>query len=315
MASRLHAHIGTLRQLEILLAVYDQGSVTAASAHLHLTQPTVSMQLKKLAEAIGMPLYEQIGRRLVFTDAGRALVSTAREVLDQFARLDMTLSELRGLKAGHLRLAVVTTSKYFIPHLLGPFCRRYPAIDVQMKVANREQIIERLREGKDDFHVFSHPPDDPDIAMIEFLPNPLVAIASHDHPLIKARSITLQQLAQEPFLMREAGSGTRYAIEQHMRQRDVRLNVKMTVESNEAIKHSVMAGLGISILSAHTLSFGGNAGLATLDVQQLPIETRWYFVWLAAKRLSPVAQTFLEYVQQEGRRDLLEALAATGVNR
>ncbi|HEX4937684.1 MAG TPA: LysR family transcriptional regulator, partial [Candidatus Kapabacteria bacterium] len=139
MASRLHAHIGTLRQLEILLAVYDQGSVTAASAHLHLTQPTVSMQLKKLAEAIGMPLYEQIGRRLVFTDAGRALVSTAREVLDQFARLDMTLSELRGLKAGHLRLAVVTTSKYFIPHLLGPFCRRYPAIDVQMKVANREQ--------------------------------------------------------------------------------------------------------------------------------------------------------------------------------
>ena len=138
MKSRLHAHIGTLRQLEILLAVYDEGSIKAASELLHLTQPTVSMQLKKLSEAIGMPLYERVGRGRKFTDAGRALVATAREVLESFERLDMELADLRGVKAGTLRIAVVTTSKYFIPHLLGSFSEQYPKVDLQFRVGNRQ---------------------------------------------------------------------------------------------------------------------------------------------------------------------------------
>jgi LysR family transcriptional regulator, low CO2-responsive transcriptional regulator len=312
MTSRLHAHIGTLRPLEILLAVYDCGSITAASQQLHLTQPTVSMQLKKLADTVGMPLYHTMGRKLIFTDAGRALVATAREVLDSFERLDMTLADLRGSKAGTLRIAVVTTSKYFIPHLLGPFCKRYPTVDIQFKVGNRQQIIERVEQGLDDFYVFSHPPEDIDIEKIEFLPNPLVAIASARHPLGKQKKIPLREFLQAGLLMREEGSGTRFAIEDHLRHKGVEPRGKLTIESNEAIKHAVMAGLGVGILSAHTLAFGGKQGLMVLDVNQLPIETHWYFVWLRSRRLSPVARTFLDYVTHEGREGLLAALRKHG---
>jgi DNA-binding transcriptional LysR family regulator len=304
MDSRLHARIGTLRQLEIFLSVYDLGSIKAASEALHLTQPTVSMQLKKLSDAIGLPLYDRVGRGRKFTDAGLALAKTAREVLDSFERLDMELSELRGARAGTLRIAVVTTSKYFIPHLLGSFCEQYPGVDVQFKVGNREQIIERLTNGMDDFYVFSHPPEDADIVTTDFLANPLVAIAHAGHPLAGRRNIGLADIAQEPFLMREAGSGTRYAIERHLEKHGVRMNIRMTIESNEAIKHAVMSGLGISILSEHTLSFGGNAGLVELDVRELPIESTWYLVRLASRRLSLIAQTFLDYLRDEGAANL-----------
>jgi DNA-binding transcriptional LysR family regulator len=300
MNSRLVARVGTLRQLEIFLAVHDLGSVKAASESLHLTQPTVSMQLKKLADAIGMPLYERVGRGREFTDAGRALAVTAREVLESFERLDMELSDLKGLRSGTLRVAVVTTSKYFIPHLLGSFCEQHPRVDLQFRVGNREQIIQRLHDGLDDLYVFSHVPEDEDIVATDFLPNPLVAIAPEGHPLADRKDLTLADLAAEPFLMRESGSGTRHAIERHLERHGVKLDIRMTIESNEAIKHAVMSGLGISILSEHTLSFGGSTGLARLDVRQLPIESTWYLVRLRTKRLSLIAETFLEYLMAEG---------------
>ena len=309
MKSRLHARIGTIRQLEIFLQVYDLGSIKAASESLHLTQPTVSMQLKKLSEAIGMPLYERVGRGRKFTDAGRALAGTAREVLGSFERLDMELSELRGARAGTLRIAVVSTSKYFIPHLLGSFCEQYPQVDVQFKVGNREQIIKRLHEGLDDLYVFSHPPEDADIVSTDFLPNPLVAIAPLNHPLAETPGLTLSDLAAQPFLMREAGSGTRHAIEQHLRRHGSRLNVKMTIESNEAIKHSVMSNLGISILSSHALAYGGSVGLVTLPVRELPILSHWFFVWSKSTRRTVIASEFLDYVENEGRQALQAELS------
>jgi DNA-binding transcriptional LysR family regulator len=308
--SRLHAHVGTLRQLEILLAVQDQGSVKGAAEQLHLTQPTVSMQMKKLADAIGMPLYDTQGRGRELSDAGKALAATAREVLDSFARLEMQLSDLRGLRAGILRLAVVTTSKYFIPHLLGPFCQRYPGVDIHFKVGNRQQIIDRLERGRDDLYVFSHPPEGMDIEMTDFMPNPLVAIAPEQHPLAQRKNLGLEDLARHPFLMRERGSGTRHAIEQHLREHGVAMDVRMTIESNEAIKHSVMSGLGISMLSAHTLTFGGSAGLAELKVKQLPIESHWYMVRPLNKRLSLIAETFLHYLRIEGQESVLAELRA-----
>ena len=312
MSSRLHARIGTLRQLEIFLSVYDLGSIKAASEALHLTQPTVSMQLKKLADAIGLPLYDRVGRGRKFTDAGNTLAITAREVLDSFERLDMELSELRGARAGTLRIAVVTTSKYFIPHLLGSFCELHPLVDVQFKVGNREQIIERLHNGMDDLYVFSHPPEDADIVVKDFVPNPLVAIAHAEHPLAGKRGLKLEDIKGEPFLMREAGSGTRYAIERHLEKHATRLNIKMTIESNEAIKHAVMSGLGISILSEHTLSFGGSTGLVELDIEELPIESTWYLVRLASRRLSLIAQAFMDYLRAEGV-DNLRAEHAVGL--
>ncbi|MCG9737700.1 LysR family transcriptional regulator [Shewanella insulae] len=309
MSLRLQAHLGTLRQMEILLAVYDSGSVSGAAETLHLTQPTISMQLKKLADVIGFPLYNIVGRKVVFTEAGLEVVKSATEILDSFARLEMSLSDMGELKSGTLRLAVVTTSKYFIPHLLGPFCERYPNVTVQLNVGNRQQIIERLKQGIDDFYVFSHPPADINTESIEFFNNPLVAIAQENHPLVSQDGVSLAELCEAPFLMRENGSGTRLAIERFMAKQGVKLNVKMTIESNEAIKHSVMSGLGVSILSAHTLAFGGNTGLAQLNVKELPINSNWYFLWLKSKRPSAIAQAFLTHVESEGREMLLTELA------
>lgn len=304
--SRLHARVGTIRQLEIFLAVYDGGSIKTAAETLFLTQPTVSMQLKKLTEAVGMPLYDLLGRKVVFTEVGHELALTAREVLGQFERLDMKLANMRGLKTGTLKLAVVTTSKYFIPHLLGPFCELYPQIDIELIVGNRQKIIDRMAMGLDDFYVFSHPPKEIETCSIEFLDNPLVVIAPQGHSLTHKKRLTLNHIAKENFLMREEGSGTRYAIEEFMRHHGCDLNIRMTIESNEAIKHSVMSGLGISILSSHTLAYGGDAGLARLKVAKMPIAAHWHFVWLKAKEHTVVGQAFLEYVQQEGRK-LVEA--------
>lgn len=301
---QLHARIGTLRQLEILMSVYQSGSITGASKALFLSQPTVSMQLKKLADAIGTPLYDQVGRKLVFTSAGVEVVKSARAILENLEHLEMTLADLQGLKTGTLKLAVVNTAKYFIPHLLGEFLQHYPNIDVNFKVGNRQQIINRLASAEDDFFVFSHPPEDKDIELHEFLPNPLVAVADESHAFASRKNIPLDEFAAQPFLIREPGSGTRFALENHFRSLDIKPNVRMTVESNEAIKHAVMSGLGLTVLSSHTLAFGGNAGLVQLDVESLPIKTTWYLANLKAKRLSIVANTFLDYVNNAGRNTI-----------
>ena len=308
MSSRLHAHIGTFRQLEILLAVFEGGSIKAASENLYLTQPTVSMQLKKLAEAIGLPLYQQVGRKLKFTDAGLATVATARNILQQCEELDMQLSSLRGLKTGTLRLACVTTAKYFIPHLLGPFCQRYPGIDIQFTVANRQQIIDRLEQGLDDFYVFSHLPEGLDIDVIEFMPNDLVAIAEANHPFTKQKKVSLQAFLAEGFLIREIGSGTRVATEAFFDKHNVKPNIKMTIASNEAIIHSVMSNLGVSILSAHTLAFGEAYDVSVINVEGLPIQSKWSFSWLKAQKQSPIAKVFLNYVETEGREMMKQSV-------
>jgi len=309
MKSRIHARIGTLRQLEILLAAHEEGGIKGASERLHLTQPTVSMQLKKLSEAIDTPIFEKAGRQRLTTDAGKALISTAREVLSSFERLEETLSDLRGLRAGTLKIAAVTTSQYFIPHLLGPFCQQYPGVDVRFHVGNRQQIIQRLADGLDDLYVFSHPPVDEDIESSEFLPNPLVAIAPEGHPLTQQSQISLTDLTDEGLLMREPGSGTRHAIEQHLAHHQIRLQPRMTIESNEAIKHGVMSGLGVAIISAHALSFGGRSGLSELSVEGLPIDSRWFMVTHRSRRLSPIAQSFRQYLEGEGKAMMMEELA------
>ncbi|MFT5806787.1 MAG: DNA-binding transcriptional LysR family regulator [Moritella dasanensis] len=314
MQSRIHAHIGTMRQLEILLAVHDQGSINEAAKALFLTQPTVSIQMRKLSDAIGEPLYKFVNRQLIFTNVGLELVKTAVEVLDSFARLDMTLGNIRKTKPGTLRLAVVTTSKYFIPHLLGPFCEQFPDVDIQLNIGNREKTIARMKQGIDDFYVFSHPPQDIDAQSLEFLDNPLVAIAHQDHPLGKRKSISLADLCDEPFLMREKGSGTRYAIEELFKQHNLQPKIKMTIESNEAIKHAVMSKLGITIISAHTLTYGGQSGLIRLPVKELPIDSHWFFLWLTSKRPTLIASEFLKHIETNGRELLQNELAKSALD-
>ncbi len=310
MVNRIHSKIGTFRQLEILLTVYEQGSIKKASDALHLTQPTVSMQLKKLSQSIDAPLYDQVGKKLIFTQAGIIMANAARDTLERMHVLDGELSALRGLKTGTLKIAVVTTSKYFIPHLLGPFCQRYPDIEIEFNVGNRQTIINRLQAGHDDFYVFSHLPDNIPIDAIEFVNNPLVMVAAENHPLTKRNNIDLSELTEEPFLMRESGSGTRFAIERFLAASNVKMNIKMTIESNEAIRHCVMAGLGVSILSEHTLAFNESEGLAILDVKQLPILSKWFLVKVPSKTLSPIAKMFLNYLEIEGQ-DILNRYLST----
>lgn len=296
MNDRLHYRIGTFRQFEILLSVYELGSISRAAQKLYLTQPSVTMQLKKVSEAVGMPLYDYVGKKLVFTQAGQAVVDSARDILRRLDVLDTELADLRGVKVGALNIAVVTTAKYFVPHFLGPFCEHYPQVNVSFVVGNRQQIISRFKEGRDDFYIFSQPPETGDIETIEFLENPLVAIAHESHPLRNTKNISLQRFAKEPLLLREEGSGTRLAVEEFMRKKGVELNVRMTIESNEAIKHCVMARLGVSILSQHTLDVGSSSQLCQLHVKGFPIQTCWHIAYKKNKYLSPVAKTFLNYI-------------------
>ena len=306
MQSRLHAHIGTFRQLEILLAVYEGGSIKAASEQLFLTQPTISIQLRKLADAIGLPLYQQVGKRLKFTDAGIATANTARVILNNCKELDIQLSNLRELKTGTLSIACVTTAKYCIPHLLGPFCQKYPGIDVQFTIANRRQIIERLECSMDDFYVFSHLPNELDIESIEFMPNNLVAIADKHHRLTKQKPVTLAEFCNENYLQREVGSGTRHATDELFKEHHLTPNVKMTIASNEAIIHSVLSKLGVSILSEHSLSFREKDSISIIDVEGLPLQSQWSFAWQKNHTLSLIAREFLKYVEQEGKTVMME---------
>lgn len=300
----------TLRQLQILEATVRLGSFTRAAEELYLTQPTVSMQIKKLVDAIGMPLFTSVGRSLKPTEAGLELYAASRKIFAVLSNLEMRVSDLQGLRRGRLRLAVITTVKYFIPELLGEFCGQHPGIDVALKVSNRERILERLSSDEDDLYILGAAPQDADLKAFAFMPNPLVVVAPRDHPLVGKPQVELSELSQYPFIEREAGSGIRDAVRQVFQEQGIRPSGKMELGSNEAIKHAVVCGLGLAVLSLHSLTLDGPDGpLAILDVAGFPIMKQWYLVHPAAKELSLVAQTFLEYalaVESEKRLQMAQ---------
>lgn len=289
----------TLRQLEVFEAIARLGSFTRAAQELFLTQPTVSMQIKKLTEVVGMPLYEQVGKKIYLTDTGRELHQTCRDIFGHISHFEMTLANMQGLKTGKFRLAVVSTAKYFAPRLLGMFCQKYPGIEVSLNVSNREHLLERMGNNQDDLYILGQPPNDTDVRAEPFLENPLVVLAPAHHALAHEKNISLQRLAEEPFLLREPGSGTRIATERAFAEHGLHINMRMELGSNEAIKQAVIGGLGISVLSSHTLTLDAPTGqFAVLDVQGFPILRHWYFVHLAGKQLSIVTRTFIDYLRQ-----------------
>ena len=287
----------TLRQLQVFEAIVRLGSFTRAAEELFLTQPTVSMQIKKLAETVGTPLFDHVGRNVQPTAAGRDVYQACRDVFRVLTDLETKLADLKGLKRGRLRLGVITTAKYFAPEILGAFCQRYPGIDVSLKVSNRERLLERLAVNDDDIYILGQPSEDAvGIESIPFAPNPLVILARRDHPLVGARDIPLSRIAEEQFLLREPGSGIRDAVLRRFADEGLRPRVRMELGSNEAIKHAIVGGLGISVLSLHTLTLEGTEGaVAILDVQGFPIRRRWYLVHSQGRGLSLVAKTFLEF--------------------
>lgn len=285
----------TLHQLKVFEATARHGSFTRAAEELFLTQPTVSMQVKQLTKAIGLPLFEQVGKRLYLTDAGRELFATCQDIFEKLEQLEMTVANLKGMKQGKLRLAVITTTKYFMPRLLGPFCQQYPGIDVSLTVTNHERVIDRLVNNQDDLYVMSQLPENVDIKAQSFLENPLVVVAPLRHPLAQEKDISLKRLVEEPFIMREPGSGTRRAFQKLLDSQKLSVKVRLELGSNEAIKQAIAGGLGLSVLSRHTL-LTDNSEITVLDVEGFPIERQWYVVYLAGKQLSVVASTFLEYL-------------------
>lgn len=291
----------TLHQLKVFEASARQGSFTKAAEELMITQPTVSTQIKQLTNAIGLPLFEQIGKRLYLTDTGNALLETCQEIFASLDNFDMKLAALQGTQTGKLRLSVITTAKYFVPRLLGLFCQKYPDIDISLQVTNHENLQKRMLNNQDDLYILSNIPPEIDLNYQPFLDNPLVVVVRGDHPLANQKNIPISKLNHEAFIMREAGSGTRKAIQKLFNEHNIDVKVRLELGSNEAIKQAIAGGLGISILSRHSLISEGNRELIVLDVDHFPIHRNWYVAYLSGKQLSVVAQTFLEFLLQESQ--------------
>ncbi len=289
----------TLRQLQVFESTARHLSVSRAAEELHLSQPGVSMQLKKLSEAVGQPLLEQAGKRLRLTDQGQELLIAAREMLSALKRYELSLVARRGLTKGNLRLVAVTTAGYFMPRLLGAFSRLHPGVKLSLRVTNREQVLESLVAGLDDLYILGQPPEGLAVTAMPFLSNPLVVLAPADHRLARARAIPVARLAEESWLLREPGSGTRKAVERLFADHGLTLTPRMELGSNEAIKQAVLEGLGISVVSRHALAPRISEQFAILDVLGFPITRQWYVVYPAGRLRSVATRTFLDFLLAE----------------
>jgi LysR family transcriptional regulator, low CO2-responsive transcriptional regulator len=297
----------SLRQLRVFEAAASHRSFSKAAEFLHLTQPGVSMHIKELETNAGLPLFERIGRKLYVTEAGQELLARTREILRALKDAEDTLNGLRGLRRGRINLAVVSTAKYFVPQLLARFGRDFPELEIRLTVNNRSSVIEQLVANDVDLAIMGRSPQSLDTVAEPFAQNPHVIIAAPDHPLASQRDIQVETVARENFIVREPGSGTRLAMQQYFEEFGLAGNVGMEMASNETIKQAVMAGMGISFISRHTLDLELQTHrLVILDVRGTPVIRLWHVAHLVKKRLSPTAVAFKEFVLTHGR-DLLRA--------
>lgn len=299
----------TLRQLKVFEAAARLGGYTRAAETLHLSQPAVSMQIRQLEEQAGMPLFDQIGKKIHLTDAGRVLYHHAQSIIEKVQEAQLELEEMRGVRRGQLNITIASTANYFAPTLIAAFCQRHPEVKVSLDVSNREHILALLNETDKDLAIMGRPPEASDLVAHPFMENPLVVIAAPTHPLAGERAIPLARLAEESFISRETGSGTRMAAERFFDAAGTRMSTAMEMSSNEAIKQAVQAGLGLGVVSVHTLEMELALGrLAVLDVEGFPVRRHWYVVHRQGKRFSAVARAFLDFVMQEAQ-DLISAPA------
>ena len=299
---RRYLRHGTLPQLRVFEASARLGSLTRAAEELHIAQPTASVQVKKLADTVGLALFEQVGRRVYLTDAGQRLYAGCLEVFRALSTIEEELNGLRTMESGHLRLAVCSTGKHFAPRMLGAFLGRYPGVEVSLEIHNRQTLLDRLAGNEDDLYVFASALDREDVVTQALLPNPLVVFARDDHPLAAARHISFERIAVEPFLMREAGSGTRLLASRLFAQHGLAPRISMELSDDEAIREAILAGLGISIMSRYTLGLEPEPSrLICLDVDGFPLENHWHFAYPVGKHLSPTARAFMEFARLEAR--------------
>ena len=294
----------TFRQLQVFESVARHLSFTRAAEELHLTQPAVSMQVKQLEHVLGVGLFEHVGRQVHLTDAGETMLRYSRRIAAELRDAEQALEDLKGVGGGRLRIAVVTTVNYFATRLLAGFCRDHPGVHVTLNVTNRESVIRMLEENTTDIVLMGRPPDTLDLVSISFMDNPLVLIAPPIHALVGLKRVRLDALREEAFLIREPGSGTRAAMEHFFQDNGIAPRTRIEMSSNEAIKQSVEAGLGLGMVSAHTVELELAAGrLALLDVESFPILKRWFMVHREGKRLSSTARAFIDHVMDATRSE------------
>ena len=299
----------SLRQLRVFESVARHLSFSRAAEELHLSQPAVSMQVRALEEDAGLPLTEQLGKKIFLTDAGAELARHARLIAQQLAAAEDALAAIRGLASGRLAVGVVSTAKYFAPRLLAQFRARHPGIALNLSVANRRTIVRQLADNEIDLAIMGRPPEELETTADIFAPNPQVIIAAPDHALAGRRRVAAAALAGETFLIREPGSGTRSAMERFFQEQGVVLKHTFEMSSNETIKQAVMAGMGLSLISEHTIALELGAGLLLrLPVAGMPLLRHWHVVRLAEKELSPLAVAFKEFLCKEAAA-LLKASA------
>ena len=290
----------TLRQLQVFEKAASHLNYSRAAEELYLSQPAVSMQIKQLEGHIGLPLFEQMGKKIFLTEAGRELFHYARSIAQQLAEMEEVFDEMKGLEHGKLTISVVNTANYFTPQLLAKFCQRYPNINVNLHVANRDAVLKQLADNSTDLAIMGQPPDGMDISAESFLDNPLVVIAAPGHPLAKLKRVKFARLAEETFLSREKGSGTRSAMERVFAQHNIQPRISMEMETNEAIKQAVQAGMGLAILSLHSIELELETGrLAMLNVEGFPLLRHWFVAHRSNKRLSGAALAFKDFLLTE----------------
>jgi LysR family transcriptional regulator, low CO2-responsive transcriptional regulator len=293
----------TLRQLKVFEAVARLTSYSRAAEELHLTQPAVSTQVRKLEEHAGLPLFEQLGKKIFLTPAGTELLHHGRLIIRQFEDAEAAMTQFKRVAGGKLNVAVISAGDYFMPRLLVDFASRHGGVTLNLSVHNREGLLEQLADNLTDLAVMVRPPEGADTINEAFAPHPYVIVANAGHPLVQEKRIPMSRLVREPFVVREKGSDTWQSMAEGFGRHLARLNIAMEIKSTETIKQAVIAGMGISFMSAHTVSRELSAGsLAVLDVQGLPLMLNWYVVHRRQKRLPPVAQAFRHFLLSDGAR-------------
>ncbi|WP_313953360.1 LysR family transcriptional regulator [Accumulibacter sp.] len=287
----------TIRQLQIFSVAASHLSFARAAENLHLTHAAISLQIKQLEDVCGTLLFERIGKRVFLTEAGETLLDHARQILQSLKEADEALLALKGLKGGRIAVAVASTAEYFAPGLLAQFRKTHADVRIRLLIDNRDTVSRLLAGNEVDLAIMGRPPATLDATAVAFAPHPLVIVASADHPLAQRPGVTVEDLAGETLIVREAGSGTRSAMEEFFRERSLKPLIGMEMGSNEAIKQAVVAGLGISFISQHTLGLELRAGrLSILKVEGTPVMRRWHLVRHKSKHMSPALSAFWDFV-------------------
>jgi len=295
----------TFRQLRVFVEVVRHGSVQRAAEALHLTPPAVSMQVKEIELQVGLPLFDREGRRLSLNTTGEYFVVYARRLLSTLKEAEDAMARFKRVESGLLTIGMVGSAQYFLPSLLAQFRAEHPAVEVRLKLGNREQLVAMMQASEVDLAVMGRPPKDWPNRAEPFALHPHGLITAANHPFAQAESVPLAALAREPFIVREAGSGTRAALEEFLSAHHLQPVITMELPSDEAVKQAVMAGLGVSLVSLHTIGLEWRSGLiAAPHVEGLPLMRRWHLVNAPGRMLSPAAEAFRYFTLERGEAHL-----------